>query len=194
MLRPAFLSLGLLLFSSTAFGQTTSADSQTLQALLEEVHQLRKDVQMAATSARRAQILIHRLYVQEAAVERASQRVDEATSRLDQMESQKKYRLAEIKNDEDMRDNEQDATQRKRLDDSISYQRKQMEELALFEQEAQAKKIQLEEQWRIEQAKMEQLQDELDQLDRAVMNAALRQSPAHRAGAPLQSISARKLL
>src|SRR5215472_11891974 len=110
MLRPAFLSVGLLLFSSSAFGQTNSTDSHTLQALLEEVHQLRKDVQMAATSARRAQILIHRLYVQEAAVERASQRVDEATSRLDQMESQKKYRLAEIKNDEDMRDNEQDAT------------------------------------------------------------------------------------
>ena len=179
MLRPALLFLSFLFSTSTAFGQattgqTTTTESQAIQALLAEVHQLRQDLQAAANGARRVQILIHRLYVQEAAVARASQRRDEAKAGLDQFQAWKKYQAAQIKTYEDQRDRSGDATQRKQFDDSISYLKIQMEERLPLEQDAQAKETELDELWRIEQAKLDQLQAELDQIDRTVMSAANR--------------------
>ena len=194
MLRPAFLAFGLLLSSSTAFGQSAAADSQTLQALLEEVHQLRKDVQIAATSARRAQILIHRLYVQEAAVARAAQRLDETKAELEQLRNHRTYQLAQIKNYEDLRDRSADANQRTQLDASISYMKAEMESSVPMEQEIQTKETDLEGDFRTEQAKLDQIQSELDRLDRAVTSAALGRGSAQPSGATLQSISRRKLL
>src|SRR6516162_6887439 len=73
----AMLALGLLLLSPRVFGQATSTESQTLEALLAEVHQLRQDLHAVATAGRRAQILIYRLYVQEAVVARAAKRFDQ---------------------------------------------------------------------------------------------------------------------
>jgi hypothetical protein len=55
------LFLSLLLSSTACFGQTTTGDSQTLQALLSEVRQLRQDLQITTIAAQRAQILIYRL-------------------------------------------------------------------------------------------------------------------------------------
>lgn len=178
MLRSVLLALGLTLFSSTASAQTASTDSQALQALLTEVHQLRQDLQTAATAARRAQILIYRLHAQEAAVERASQRFDEAKSALDQFQSQKKWQALQIKDYEDRRDGAENPTERKRWDDAVSNLKSQMEVVAPTEQEAQAKEIDLEQHLRIEQAKLDQLQNELDQLDRAVISAAYRPGSA----------------
>lgn len=174
MLRPTFLALGVLLFSPTAFGQTAPTDSQTLQALLVEVHQLRQDLQTAATAARRAQILIYRLYTQESVVAHASQRVDEAKSMLDQFQNHKKWNALQIKDYEDSRDRAENATERKQFDDLISHLKSEMEGLATLEQEAQTKEMELAEQLRIEQAKLDQLQADLDQVDRAVMSAAFR--------------------
>ena len=173
MFRPIVLARGLLFSSSTAFGQTAPADSQTLQALLTEVHQLRQDMQTAATAARRAQILIYRLYAQEAAVVRASQHLDEAKSVLTQFENQKEWRTAQLKDYEERRDRAENPTDRKQFEDSLSEFKSQMEALVAAEQEAETKKIELEQQFRIEQAKLDQLQNELDQLGRAVMSAAL---------------------
>lgn len=174
MLRTTYLVLALLLFSPCSFAQTTPAESQTLLALLAEVHQLRQDLQTAATAARRAQILIYRLYAQEAAVERASQRFDEAKSALDQFQSQEKWQTLQIKEYEERRDRAENPAQRKQWDDAISNLKSQMDAWAAQEQEAQAKEIELEQQLRSEQAKLDQLQAELDQLDRAVMSVAFR--------------------
>jgi hypothetical protein len=69
MNRSSILALGFLL--SSTFGQTTPSESQTLQALLLEVRQLRQDLQTTTVAAQRAQILLYRLQGQEAAVARA---------------------------------------------------------------------------------------------------------------------------
>jgi hypothetical protein len=179
MLRPALLFLSFLFWTSTAFaqaatGQATTTESQAIQALLAEVHQLRQDLQTAANGARRAQILIYRLYVQEAAVARASQRLDEATAALDQFQARKKYQAAQIKMYEDLRDRSADAAQRKQLDDYVSNLKAQMEAWLPEEQDAQSKQTELEQLWRIEQAKLDQLQADLDQIDRTMMTAANR--------------------
>jgi len=179
MLRPAALAFSLLLFSSSAHGQATPTESPTLQAVLAEIRQLRQDLQTSAIAARRAQILIYRLHVQEAAAARASQRLDEAKSSIEQFRARRKYQELEIKRYEDMRDRAENAAQRQQFVDAITELKAQMEVLAPEEQEAQMRETELEQQSRIEQAKLGQLQDELDRLDQAVMNAALHAASAH---------------
>jgi hypothetical protein len=83
MFRPSVLALSLLLISSPALGQATPTESQTLQAVLAEIRQLRRDLQTSAIAARKAQILIYRLHVQEVAVAHACQRLDEAKSSIE---------------------------------------------------------------------------------------------------------------
>jgi chromosome segregation ATPase len=179
MLRPAVLALSLLLFSSPTPGQATPAESPTLQALLVEIRQLRQDLQTSAIAARRAQILIYRLHVQEATVARVSQRLDEAKSSIEQLRTNRKYQESRIKQFEDMKDRPENAAQRKEFEDAISELKAQREASVTEEQEAQMKETELEQQSRIEQAKLDRLQDELDRLDQAVMNAALHAASAH---------------
>jgi chromosome segregation ATPase len=179
MLRSAVFAFSLLVFSSPALGQAPPTDSQTLQALLTEIRQLRQDLQTSAIAARRAQILIYRLHVQEAAVAQASQRLDEAKSSIEQLRARRKYQELQVKRYEDMKDRAENATQRRQFDDGIAELKAQMEALAPEEQEVQLRETELEQQSRIEQAKLDHLQDELDQLDQAVMNAALHLAGAH---------------
>jgi hypothetical protein len=57
MRRPFLFVLGLLLASTVSVGQTASADSQTLQALLAEVRQLRKDLRTTTVASQTVPIL-----------------------------------------------------------------------------------------------------------------------------------------
>jgi hypothetical protein len=97
MYRPQLLALGLLLISSAAFGQTSSTDSQTLQALLAEMRQLRQELRITTVAAQRVQILLYRLQIQEGAVERAQRRVDDARSALSQTQAEVKMIAFTIK-------------------------------------------------------------------------------------------------
>ena len=77
-----------LLFSSAAVCQSPACpEAQTLQSLLTEVHQLRQDLQTVSLAARKAQILIDRLYVQEAIVQRVSENLNNAKTALDRMQA-----------------------------------------------------------------------------------------------------------
>jgi hypothetical protein len=164
MFRPTLLAFSLLLISSTGVDQSTSTESQTLQSLLIEIRQLRQDVQTAAFAARKAQVLIFRLHQQEGALARASERLEEAKRQRGQTEGQRKYYELQIKRCEGMRDRSADATQRKQLEDAILDLKAQMETSLSEEQEAQAKESQLTEELRIEQTKLDQLEDELERL------------------------------
>lgn len=179
MRRPA-LVLSLLLFSSPALGQATPTESPTLLALLAEVRQLRHDLQTSAIAARKAQILIYRLHVQEEAAARASQRLEEAKSSIEQLRATRKYQEFQIKQYESMKDRSENDAQRKQFEDGITQLKAQMEAFASEEQEAQMKEMDLEQQSRTEQAKLGQLRDELDRLDQTVLNAALHVASAHR--------------
>src|ERR1035438_3434371 len=101
MNRSSLAAVGLLFCSTVCFGQTTTADSQTLQALLSEVRQLRQDMQITIIATQRAQILIYRLQGQEAAVLRTSQRLDEARDKLARTQEERKHVAIEVKHYED---------------------------------------------------------------------------------------------
>ncbi len=175
MNRSSLFVLGLLLFSTACFGQTTPGDSQTLQALLSEVRQLRQDLQTTTIAAQRAQILIYRLQGQEAAVARASQRLDEAREKLARIQDERKHVAADVKRQEDFISNtENPPTQRKEVEGVLPRLKTRLESLENEEQQRQTREIEAEQQLRAEEVRLSDLRDQLDRLDKALENASRR--------------------
>ncbi len=175
MNRSSLFVLGLLLFSTACFGQTTPGDSQTLQALLSEVRQLRQDLHTTTIAAQRAQILIYRLQGQEAAVARASQRLDEAREKLARIQDERKHVAADVKRQEDFISNtENPPTQRKEVEGVLPRLKTRLESLENEEQQRQTREIEAEQQLRAEEVRLSDLRDQLDRLDKALENASRR--------------------
>jgi chromosome segregation ATPase len=166
-------SVTFLLFPLTAPCQSASADSQTLQALLAEIRQLRHELRASSVSAQRAQILIYRVQAQQTVVTRLTQRVDTDHSRLNQIQSEQRRLNAAIKHLEDLRDNQTEAERKeKQTDEQLAQMKIRLEQLSNDEQDSQPRKIELEEELRLEQSKLAQLQEELDRIDKALELAA----------------------
>jgi chromosome segregation ATPase len=137
-------------------------------------HQLRQDLHALAT-----QTLIYRLYVREAVVAPVAERFDQAESAVDQFEARKKWETLQLKEYEEGKDSAQSPAERRQLEDAISNLKSQIAAWTAHEQEAQAKKMEVAEQLRIEQAKLDQLQNELDQIDQSLRNASARPAAAN---------------
>ncbi len=176
MNRSTRLILGLLLCPTACLGQTTPGDSQTLQALLSEVRQLRQDLQTTTIAAQRAQILLYRLQGQEAAVARASQRLDEVREKLSAIQAGRKHFAAEVKQHEDFISNtENPPAARKEFEERLPQLKSELESSESLEQEQQAQEIDAGQRLRAEEAKLSDLQDQLDRLDKALENASHRE-------------------
>src|SRR5882762_6133029 len=149
MNRSSLFVLSSLVFSTACFGQTTTGDSQTLQALLFEVRQLRQDLQTTTIAGQRVQILIYRLQGQEAAdVKRFEDSLSGAVN---------------------------PATQRKDIEEGVLPQLKtRLESLGNQEQQLQTREIEAEQQLRAEEVKLSDLRDQLDRLDKTLENAGRR--------------------
>jgi chromosome segregation ATPase len=164
-----FLGAILLVLPLTLDAQSGSPDSQTLQALLSEVHQLRQELRTATVAAQRAQILIYRVQAQQTVVTRLSQRIETDRSRLTGNESEQKRLAAAIRHLEDLRNAQSDAERKeKQTDEQLTQMKMRLEQVGNEEQEIQPRKIEAEEELRVEQAKLAQLHDELDRIDKAL--------------------------
>ncbi len=168
MYRPQFLVVGLLLISPAAFGQTSSTDSQTLQALLAEVRQLRQELRTTAVAAQRVQIFLYRLQIQQGAVERAQRRVDEARSSLSQAQAEVKMAASSMRDTEDKITNAQNPVERKRQEDLLAKLKAYLESQENSAQQSQTQESETEQELRTEQAKLNALQDQLDRLDKSL--------------------------
>ncbi len=172
MLRAYILLTAILLAPAAASAQSPSTDSQTLQALLAEVRQLRHDLHSTTISLQRSQILLHRLEIQQAAVSRATERRDSAQAKITELEDQRKEIAAFVKQSEDQSDpenkNNEDANARQTAQMMIVPMKARLQSMDDDEQQAQVKLVEAEEQLRIEQAKLGELEAELDRLDKSL--------------------------
>jgi chromosome segregation ATPase len=168
------LLLGLLFISPTSPGQSTSTDSQTLQALLQEVRQLRQDVRTVTVATERSQILLSRLQTQQTAVEDAQKEFDQAHTAAAQAEEHSKTLQNEVKYyaDQDNEEQTPNATDRQKIEDVISRLKTRLDQTGSEAQEAQTSEMQAQERLQIEQSKLSALQDELDQVDKILQNLA----------------------
>jgi len=176
MNRQLLFVLSLLLFPTACLAQTTPNDSQTLQSLLLEVRQLRQDLQTTTIAGQRAQILIYRVQGQEAAVARASQRLDEFREKLARIQDERKHVAADVKRFEDsLSSSENPPTQRKEIEQGMLPQLKtRLESLENQEQQLQTREIEAEQQLRAEEVRLSDLRDQMDRLDKTLENAGRR--------------------
>lgn len=165
MNRLTFLFATFFLLASQVRAQSASSDSQILKALLDEVRQLRQDLKTSTASMERAQILMHRLQLQEGVVERAAHGLDEARTKLTQIQSQRKNFSDQAKRLEEAQANSATAGEQKPLADALASIKARLDALATEEQEAQALAAERDGQLRNEQAKLTELQERLDQLE-----------------------------
>jgi chromosome segregation ATPase len=137
------------------------------------VRQLRQEMQITIIAAQRAQILIYRLQGQEATVGRASQRLDEARDKLARTQDERKHVSADVKQLEAfIGDTENSAAQRKLFEDRLPQIKARLEALDGDEQQNQSREIEAEQLLLTEEARLAELRDQLDRLDKALENAS----------------------
>ncbi len=166
MRRALFLLFGLFVASASAFGQSTTTDSQTLQALLSEIRQLRKDLQTTTVASQRVQILMYRLQSQQAAVARAQQRADEVHSRLTEAQAGVRHFASEIERAETALNDSQNSNDRKQLEGMLAAAKHELELQKTAEQEWETKEAEAVQNLRSEESKLAALEEQLDHLDK----------------------------
>jgi hypothetical protein len=170
MLRTPFF---FLLSAATVFAQ--AAPSDTLQALLAEVHQLRLDLQSTTVTAQRVQILLYRVQLQQATVTRATARADDAHGKVEdakRTQARVTQGLQQLQDQETRLTNDPTAPAdvSKQIHRQLLEAKQSLEIWQNDEQQWQAKEIEAQSQLRAEQARLNELQDTLDRLDKALAN------------------------
>lgn len=172
-MRWMILCVGLCALPFPAQGQSSAADSQTLRALLQEVRQLRQDLQTTSVAAQRVQIMLYRLQLQDAAVVRAARHLEETQGKLAEVTVKRQQVASTIKQAEDLRKRSQDAAEVRSIEEQfLPEQKRQDEQLAKEEQTLRDREGEGEAQLRVEQEKLDSLRALLDQLDHTLESAA----------------------
>ena len=168
MYRLSFLPLVLLVVSTPALGQTNSKDSQTLQALLIELRQLRQEFEATALVTHKMQILLYRLQTQSTTVVQLSRSVEDAHADVNQMEDERTRLAADIKQHEEFISNMANASgDRKAVEDALPGLKEKLLSLDNQLQQAQEKESAAQEQLRSQQAKLERLESDFDRLEKS---------------------------
>jgi hypothetical protein len=164
-MRRAFLPIIVFLgMSAYAFGQSPSSDTQTLQALLSEVRGLRQDLRVSLNRTQALQILLARFQMQEGAIARASDRLNEARQKLLDTHVHQKELTLEVKRLEDSLNAAENSEQRTTLEDRIKHVKSDLEVVGNLAQQQQTTEIQAEQHLREEQDRLNALETRLDEL------------------------------
>ena len=177
MQRIYFLIFVVFGVTASTFGQTTLVDTQTLKTLLTEVHGLRQDLQSSLARIQSAQILISRLQIQEVAVSRASQHLDDARSKLAEVQVVEKSEATEIKH---LEDKQSDGDNSAQLQEVINRTKSDLEVSTNLEQQRQSIEIEAERQLRTQQDKLNKLETQLDELVGKMSNSGEQSAPVPR--------------
>lgn len=166
MRRLTALVLAIFATTSVARGQAPPADSKTTQALLSEVHLLRQDLNASLAKIQTSQILLARLQIQEVAVTRASQHLDDARAKLAEVQAVIKSETAEVRHiEEDSPDVNQTQEQ---IEQVLRRVKADLEASTSLAQQRQAIETDAEQQLQAEREKLERLENQLDDLVRAL--------------------------
>jgi len=153
-----------------------AGDAQTPQMILAEIQRLRHELESVTAMVERTQILIFRIQIAETAVNRLTQKVDEARSELQAARQQHKWTAEQIQSMESELGSTLDARRKAQISSLLPTFKNNLEELSAAEQEAQVKVTEAETRLRDEQAKRDDLRDTLDQVDKVL--AKLPRPPA----------------
>jgi hypothetical protein len=139
---------------------------QTLQALLSEVHLLRLAIQRANLNTYNAQITIERMKLSQQRVDRLQVQLGNIRNQLVETRKRMSEMSADIKGTEEVNSKETDETMRINREGVIRGRKAELEELIQKELQEQGYETLLNGQLQIEQAKLSELNERLDILQR----------------------------
>jgi len=169
MRRTWFFVFCFSFLCASCLGQSTATESQGMQALVAEVRQLRKDLQTSNGNALKAQVLLYRMQFQETAIARASERLNDARGRLADAQRHRTEVATRLKRLEESLDNTVTSpTDRKEVQLEIAASNIQLENATAEEQQRQTAEMDAEEQLRTEQAKLNDIEERVDRLEKAL--------------------------
>ena len=155
------MKLLILMFCiAAALPAQTATDSQLL---LNEVRELRQEL-----------VLLFRLQIEESAMARATQRLDQAKAQVAALQQRRSNQAEEIRAMEAELERTRDQAEKERLPKMIAGLRKESENGSAVEQDAQSKAIEAETEFRTEQARKAALEAALDKLSKQLESAARR--------------------
>jgi hypothetical protein len=164
-------ALLLLSMALPLAAQNSSADAQLTQILINEIRQLRQDLQTTAATIQRVQIVMYRLQAQTTLMARATQRLDEAHRHCTDVQNQRKMMARELNLVEERQRTSQNPQEQKTMEETISRIKGQAEFFANEEQQCQVRESEADTQYRAERAKLSELEDTLEKLDKILAGA-----------------------
>jgi len=164
MKLPSFL----LCLAFAARAETPASDSQTLQHLLTEVHQLRMALERSNQIAPRIQIAIERLKLQQEQVARVSKQLDDLRRELDHGRAEQPKIQQHLESLSSAATSATDPQQRKDFEAQLSIFKMEAEQAEKSLQQMQLRESELSSQLQSEQAKLTELSDRLDQMERSL--------------------------
>lgn len=162
-IRAAAVTFLVLTAAIPSLAQATQSDSQTLQAILAEIRAIHQEVKVTQTT----QILLTELEIQQSVVNRATQRADDAQSRLSEIKAAEKDNAGEQTRLKDALDRRTDPQEAEAIADKVEGLKRQVVTMATAEQERTASL----------QTAQQQLKDAQDSLDdiQTQLNAIVKQ-------------------
>ena len=154
------------------FAQTAPSEQQVIQTLLAEVRELRQDLRNTAATVQRIQIVMYRLGAQASETDKASQRLEQARNECKQLQQWRESQRGRMSLQQAVFKNAQDSAVQKKAEDQAEALRQELEASDREIQRCQADQVDAENQLRTEQAKMSELQDRLDGLDRILESSS----------------------
>jgi chromosome segregation ATPase len=158
----------LLCFCFAARAQGPASDGQTLQTLLAEVHQLRMALGRSTQIAPRIQIAVERLKLQQEHVARVSRQLEDLRRELDHSRSEHPKMVQRLQAMENEVGQTTDPQKQKDMNFRVSEFKLETELAEKSLQQTQTREGELMSQLQSEQSKLTELNDRLDQMERAL--------------------------
>jgi chromosome segregation ATPase len=164
------IAIAVMLFAAPdGLCQTPAKGPDMLQALLVEVHQLRQSIEAMTVASQRVQIALYALQMQDAAVARAAQRLDSARDRRSGAEANREGTALVIQGLESKLASGTPAqAEAKGLQEVLSQMKSQIGSQTAELQTFQAAEAEASSQLRSEQAKLAEVQDRIERLDKTL--------------------------
>lgn len=162
----------VLWIASAAQAQTQApaapTPTPTIDTLLKEVHQLRLVMERSAQIAPRIQIVVERLKLQQEKAGRTGQQLEELHRDLDRMRSEQAKIQQRVQAMEGQAGQAVDPGQRRDLEEVVKMSKLEVEQIEKSVQQMQAREGELTGQLQAEQNRLTELNDRLDQIERAL--------------------------
>lgn len=155
----------LLLAPAVSLAQQP-ADANTLQALLNEVRQLRIALERSTSMVPRMQLLVTRYQMQQDRVDRQERDLRALRNQLTSESSGRERTSAALRQFEEQARQTQDPAARKHLEEAAAAARMDLEQQAAREQQVRAEEAELASQLKLEQARLGTIAEQLDRIEK----------------------------